>query len=323
MMMRRREFIAGLGVAAWPLRARAQPARIPIIGFLSGNLAESDPEKRHFLKGLGEAGYVEGGNVGIEYRYSRNASARLPEFAAELVRRPVDILHAFGNAAALSAKAATSTIPTVFSIGGDPVMLGLVGSLARPGGNLTGASFLSTGTTAKMFELLHELAPNADVAALLNPANPTRETETRELQQAARVIGVKLDVLAAGNENDIDAAFVTLTGRRVGALVIQGDPLLSTSKQLVALTLRHGIPAIARDRGFPEAGGLMSYGGSLAEASRIAGVYTGRILNGEKPADLPVQQVTKVEFVINLTTAKAIGLTLPLNLLGCADEVIE
>jgi putative tryptophan/tyrosine transport system substrate-binding protein len=216
------------------------------------------------------------------------------------------------------------TIPIVFSTGGDPVALGLVASLNRPGGNLTGAGFLATGTTAKMLEVLYQLVPNEAVAVLFNPSNPTSETETRELQQAASVIGVKLDVLLAGNEQDVDAAFATLVERRTAALIIQGDPLFAGGmKQLVAHTVRHAIPAIHQSRAFVEAGGLMSYGGSLRDGARIAGLYTGRILRGEKPADLPVQQVTKVEFVINLKTAKALGLTIPETLLATADEVIQ
>jgi putative ABC transport system substrate-binding protein len=238
---------------------------------------------------------------------------------------PRDVLAASAsNAATLAAKGATATIPIVFSIGGDSVALGLVASLSRPAGNLTGASFLTTDTAAKMLEMLHELLPAAAVAVLFNPANPTHETQTRELQEAARIIGAKLDVLTAGNEHDIDAVFEALVQRRAGALIVLGDALFNDqSKQLVALTLRRGIPAIFQTRTIVEAGGVMSYGGSLEEASRIAGFYAGRILKGEKLADLPVQQVTKVELVINLTTAKALGLTIPATLLATADEVIE
>jgi putative ABC transport system substrate-binding protein len=326
MRMQRRKFIAGLGgAAAWPLLAQAQRSAMPVVGYLSGNLPESDPAKRDFLKGLSEAGFVEGRNVAIEYRYARNAFDRLPELAADLVRRRVDVLAASAsNAATLAAKGATATIPIVFSIGGDSVALDLVASLSRPTGNLTGASSLSTDTAAKMLEMLHEMLPAAAVAVLFNPANPTHETRTRELQEAARIIGAKLDVLTAGNEQDIDGVFETLVQRRVGSLIVLGDALFTDqSKQLVALTLRRGIPAIFQTRTIVEAGGLMSYGGSLEEASRIAGFYAGRILKGEKLADLPVQQVTKVELVINLTTAKALNLTVPLTLLGRADVVIE
>jgi putative ABC transport system substrate-binding protein len=324
--MRRREFIAGLGGAgAWPFAALAQQPALPVIGYLSSGLPDSNLSVRDFLKGLGEAGFIDGRNVAIEYRFARLEFARLPELAASLVRDRVRVIVAIYNAAAVAAKAATTTIPIVFSIGGDPVALGLVASLNRPGGNLTGVGFLATGTTAKMLEVLYQLVPNSAVAALLNPSNPTSETETRELRKAARVIGVKLDVLMAGNEHDIDAAFATLVQRRTAALIIQGDPLFSGRllKQLVALTVRHAIPAINQNRTFVEAGGLMSYGGSLTDGARIAGLYTGRILKGEKPADLPVQQVTKVEFVINLKTAKALGVTIPEPLLATADEVIE
>jgi putative ABC transport system substrate-binding protein len=303
---------------------RAQQPALPVVGYLSSSLPGSDYSARDFLKGLGEAGFIEGRNVEIKYRFARLEFARVPELAAGLVHDRVDVIVAIYNAAAVAAKAATTTIPIVFSIGGDPVALGLVASLNRPGGNLTGADFLATGTTAKMLEVLHQLVPNATIAALFNPANPTSETETSETQRAARIIGVELDVMTAGSEHDIDVAFARLVERRDGALFIQGDPFFAGHlKQLVALTVRHAIPAIFQDRVFAEAGGLMSYGGSLADAARIAGVYTGRILKGEKPADLPVQQSTRIEFVINLATAKALGITFPITLLGRADEVIE
>jgi putative tryptophan/tyrosine transport system substrate-binding protein len=327
--MRRREFIAGLAGAtvAWPLAAHAQQSALPVIGYLDPDLPGQNPALLPFRKGLGDAGFIEGRNVAIEYRYAyaRLEFDRLRELATDLVRRRVDVIAIpASNAAAVAAKAATTTIPIVFSIGGDPVALGLVSSLNRPGGNVTGASFLATGTTAKMLEVLHELVPNASISALFNPANPTSEAETRETQRAARITGVEVDVLTASDEHDIDAAFATLVQRRAGALIIQGDPLFASHwKQLVALTARHAIPAIFQNRTFAETGGLMSYGGSLAEASRIAGLYVGRILKGEKPADLPVQQSTRIEFVINLTTAKALGLTFPITLLGRADEVIE
>jgi putative tryptophan/tyrosine transport system substrate-binding protein len=321
----RREFIAALGsVMAWPMLTAAQQPSMPVVGYLSANLPEYDPGKRGFLKGLGEAGFGEGRNVAIEYRYAHLVFARLPELAADLVRRRVNVIATEFNAATQAAKAATESIPIVFSAGGDPVALGVVASLARPASNLTGASFLSTGTTAKMLEVLRETVPNADIAALFNPANPTSEIETRELQQAARVMDVKLEVFTAANKNDIDVAFAMLLRRRASALIIQGDPLFTSSlKQLVALTLRHGIPSIYNSRDFPDASGLMSYGGSLEEAARIAGLYVGRILRGEKPTDLPVQQVAKVELIINLATAKALGLTIPETLLATADEVIQ
>jgi len=324
--MRRREFIGALGAAAaWPLAARAQQRSVPVIGVLISPDNTVQPQSLPaFLEGLKETGFIDGQNVTIEYRWAEGRTDRLPALAADLVRRRVDVIAAFANVGALAARAATSTIPIVFSIGGDPVALGLVASLSRPGGNLTGASFLTTETTVKLTEMLHELVPDAAIAALLNPASPTGETQTRELQQAARSIGVKIDVLTAANEHDIDAAFATLVERRARALIILGDPLFNNHlKQLAALTLRHGIAAIYQTRFFPDAGGLMSYGGSVTDAGRIAGLYAGRILKGEKPPDLPVQQVTKVALVINLKTAKALGLTIPPPLLGRADEVIE
>jgi putative ABC transport system substrate-binding protein len=326
-MSSRRDFITLLGgaVAAWPLAARAQQAPMSVVGYLSGNLAESDPAKRGFIRGLSETGFFEGRNVAIEYRYAGNAFSRLPELASDLARRRVDVIVASAsNAATLAAKAATTTIPIVFSIGGDPVTLGLVPSLSRPDRNLTGASFLGADTTKKMLEVLHELVPNARMAALINPANPNAETDTRELREAAGFLGVELEVFTAGNEQAIDAAFASIVAHHLGALVVAGDALFNDrSRQLAALTLRHGIPAIFQTRPNVEAGGLMSYGGSLEEASRVTGLYAGRILKGEKLFNLPVQQVTKVELVINLTTAKALGITVPITLLGRADDVIE
>jgi putative ABC transport system substrate-binding protein len=308
-----------------PLAARAQRSGVPVVGYLSGNVPGSDPAKSDFLKGLSQAGFVDGRNVVIEYRYASNAFARLPELASDLVRRRVDVLAASaGNAVALAAKAATPTIPIVFSTGADPVALGLVASLNRPGANLTGASFLTTDIATKMFEVLNELVPHAAMATLFNPANPLAEGQARELQEAARANGVELDVLAAGDGQDIDVAFATLIQRRTGALIVLGDALFNDhARQLVALTLRHGIPAVFQNRGIVEAGGLVSYGGHLEEASRIAGFYAGRVLKGEKIADLPVQQVTRFELVINLTTAKVFGLTIPEKLLATADEVIQ
>jgi putative ABC transport system substrate-binding protein len=325
MRMRRREFIAGLGsAAALPMVAEAQRPT-PVIGALDPQFPGQNPGWPAFFEGLAEAGFIEGRNVAIEYRYAHLEFDRLPELAADLVRRRVDVIVApASNAAAVAAKEATTSIPIVFSIGGDPIALGLVPSLNRPGGNLTGASFLATGTTAKMVELLHEVIPAASIAALFNVANPTSEAEMRETQRAARAIGVKLDVLTARDEADIAKAFATLIERSAGGLVIQGDPLFTGNlKQLVALILRHVIPAIYQSRDFVEAGGLMSYGGSLTEASRVAGLYAGRILKGERPADLPVQQVTKTQLIINMKTAKTLGITFPTGLLVRADEVIE
>jgi putative tryptophan/tyrosine transport system substrate-binding protein len=323
--MIRREFIAGLGGAAiWPVTAGAQRPP-PVIGSLDPDFPGQNTSWPAFREGLSEAGFIEGRNVAIEYRYARLAFDRLPELAADLVHRRVDVIVVpASNAAAVAAKAATTTIPIVFSIGGDPIALGLVPNLNRPGGNITGASFLATGTTAKMVEVLHEVIPAASIAALFNPANPTSEAEIRETQRAARIIGVKLDVLTARNESDIVSAFATLVGRSIGGLVIQGDPLFTRQmKHLVPLILHHVIPAIYQSRDFIEAGGLMSYGGSLTEASRIAGRYAGRILKGEKPGDLPVQQVTKMQLIINMKAAKALGITFPTALLVRADEVIE
>jgi putative ABC transport system substrate-binding protein len=274
---------------------------------------------------LSEAGYVEGQNVTIEYRWAEGQADRLPALAADLVRRRVAVIATLANVATVAAKAATTTVPIVFTIGGDPVTMGLVDSLNRPGGNITGVSFLSSAVMAKMLEVLHEVAPNtAVIAALVNPANPQAEADTGEAQEAARFLGLQVHVLNARNESDIDTAFATLVQRHAGALLIEGDGLFVTRmKQLVVLTARHATPAIYQGRDFPDAGGLMSYGASRANALRVAGVYAGRILKGEKPADLPVQQSTKVELIINLTTAKALGITVPISLLGRADEVIE
>jgi putative ABC transport system substrate-binding protein len=325
--MRRRNFMTLLGSAAvWPLAARAQQPAMPVIGFLSTESLETTRDQFNaFRQGLSEAGYVEGQNVTIEYRWAEGQADRLPALAADLVRRRVAVIATLANVATVAAKAATTTVPIVFTIGGDPVTMGLVDSLNRPGGNITGVSFLSSAVMAKMLEVLHEVAPNtAVIAALVNPANPQAEADTGEAQEAARFLGLQVHVLNARNESDIDTAFATLVQRHAGALLIEGDGLFVTRmKQLVVLTARHATPAIYQGRDFPDAGGLMSYGASRANALRVAGVYAGRILKGEKPADLPVQQSTKVELIINLTTAKALGITVPISLLGRADEVIE
>jgi putative ABC transport system substrate-binding protein len=280
---------------------------------------------RAFRQGLDEAGFVESRNVAIEYRWARGEYDRLPVLAADLVRQSVTVMVATTTPALLAAKAATMTIPIVFLTGSDPVGAGLVASLNRPGGNMTGVSNLTVETGAKQMELLHELVPAATLIALLvNPANPVlADTLSRDLQTAARAMRQQILVVSASTESDVDAAFATLVEQKVGALVVGNDPFFNARpNQLVALAARHAVPAIYPYREFAAAGGLMSYGSNLADTYRLVGVYTGRILNGEKPANLPIQQ-TKVEFVINLRTAKALGLTFPITLLGRADEVIE
>jgi putative ABC transport system substrate-binding protein len=325
--MNRREFISfAAAAAAWPRAARAQQA-MPVIGMLGATTAQGyAAQLAAFRRGLAEVGFVEGRDVAIEYRWAEDQYERLPELAADLVRRHVAVIATIGgNAASVAAKAATRTIPVVFHGSVDPVEAGFVASLNRPGGNLTGVVTLNIDTGQKRLELMHELVPTAStIALLLNPTNTVAETQTKDLQAAARTLGLELHVLHATTEREFEPAFADLMRLRAGGLVIGTDGfLVSSSEQLAALTLRHAVPAIFQYRAFVEAGGLMSYGGSVTDSYRLSGVYTGRILKGEKPADLPVQQATKVELIINLKTAKALGLTVPLPLLGRADEVIE
>jgi putative tryptophan/tyrosine transport system substrate-binding protein len=324
----RRKFLATLGgAAAWPFAARAQQPVMPVIGFLNGGSREGYvPFVAAFRQGLKDAGYVEGQNVTIEYRWAEGQYDRLPSLAAELLQHKVTVIAATSTPAALAAKAATSTVPIVFSTGGDPVKLGLVASLRRPGGNVTGATQLSVEVGPKRLELARELFPGATTFALLvNPANPVAATVSKDLEAVADTLGVRLHVLHASTEADLETAFATAAQLRAAALVISGpDPwLVSHAAQLGALALRHSVPAIYQFREFAAAGGLMSYSGSNTETYRLAGLYAGRILKGEKPADLPVQQATKVELYINLKTAKTLGITVPLPLSGRADELIE
>ena len=325
--MRRREFISLLGGAAtWPLAARAQQPAMPVIGFLNGASPDGyAPMLAAFRQGLKEAGYVEGQNVAIEYRWAEGQYDRLAALAGDLVHRQVSVIAATSTPANLVAKAATSTIPIVFTTGSDPVQIGLVTNLSRPGGNVTGVTQLTVEVLPKRLELAHELVPTATfVAVLVNPTNPNAETVTGELQTAAATLGVQLNVLHASTEAEIDDTFTSLRQQRASVLLIGADAFFnSQTKQLAALAIRHLVPAIFEYRQFVAAGGLASYGGSVIDSYHLAGGYTGRILKGDKPADLPVLQSTKVELIINLRTAKALGLTVPLSLLGRADEVIE
>ena len=326
--MQRRQFIALLGGAAtWPLAARAQQTALPVIGFINSASSQGYVmQVAAFLKGLGEAGYVEGRNVAIEYRWADSKHDRLPALAADLVHRQVTVIAATTTAAAVAAKAATTTIPIVFEMGGDPVRVGIVSNLARPGGNITGVTNLNVVVAPKRLELLHEMVPNARVMALLvDPTERTSaETTTRDVQAVARSIGLELHVLNASTERDFDAIFANVVQLRAGGLVIGASALfISQAEQLAALAVRYAVPTAFETREFAAAGGLMSYSGNLTDSYRLAGLYTARILKGEKPGDLPVQLGTKAELHINLKTAKALGITVPLPLSGRADELFE
>jgi putative ABC transport system substrate-binding protein len=323
--MRRREFITLLGGAAatWPLAARTQQPGLPVIGYLNPGAPGSRREYiAAFQRGLAEAGYIEGRNVAIEYRWANDQPERLPELYADLVRRQVSVIAANGGSqGALAAKAATTTIPIVFLMAADPVAQGVVASLNRPGGNITGVTSLGGEVGPKRLELLHELLPAATLIALLttDPGDPAEEMQT-----AAGALGLRLLILHASTDREIDSAFETLVQRQAHALVVSPNPFFTSKiEKLAALALHHAVPTIYQYREFASAGGLMSYGSDLADAYRLAGTYTGRILKGDKPADLPVQQATKVELIINLKTARALGITVPITLLGRADEVIE
>jgi putative ABC transport system substrate-binding protein len=327
--LRRREFISLLGgAAAWPLATRAQPLPMPVVGYLSSASPEGSVQILQFFRdGLSEAGYVEDQNVAIEYRWARDKNDQLPALASDLVQRQVAlIVTAGGTQTAQAAKGATTTIPIVFLLGSDPVEVGLVASFNRPGGNMTGITIVTVQLLAKRLELVRELVPTASVIGLLvNPANPNAESAARDLQTAARVLGQQVLVLGAGTENELFAVFSDLVKQRVGALIVTADPFFTVNRRelLIALAIRHAIPTVYSNRETAIAGGMISYGASQGDSARQVGLYAGRILKGAKPADLPVLQPTKFELVINLRTAKVIGLEVPPMLLARADEVVE
>jgi putative ABC transport system substrate-binding protein len=325
--MRRREVLGVIGGAvAWPSAARAQQRSLPVIGFLNpGSLGLLRPQIATFRDGLKESGYVEGQNVEVEYRFAEGQFDRMSELAAGLVRRQVDVIVVTSNPGALAAKQATATIPVIFAVGGDPVKLGLVASLNRPGGNMTGLYFFTTALQAKRLGLLNEMVPKATImAVLVNPNYSGAENQLRDVQEATLRLGVQLVVLRANTDSDLGDAFATLIQQRAGALLVCTSPFFNSRReQLVALAARHAVPAMYEFREFAVDGGLMSYGTSLVDVYRQIGVYAGRVLKGAKPADLPVVQSTRFEFVINLSTAKALGLEVPAALSARADEVIE
>ena len=326
--MNRRAFITLVGGAAatWPLAARAQQPALPVVGFLSPISPDESTERlRGFRQGLKETGFAEGENVAVVYRWAENQMDRLPELAAELARRQVAVIASLSTISTLAAKAVTTTIPIVFLVGEDPVRLGLVTSLGRPGGNLTGINLFSGELTAKRLELLREMVPGAArIAVLVNPASPLTETTLKDLEAAARVMGLQIQVLRASTSREIDAAFATFVRERPDAVFVGIDTFFNNRRaQLVNLASRHAVPATFVNRDFAEIGGLMSYGSNIADTWRQVGIYTGRILKGANPADLPVMQSSKFELVINHQTARMLGLTVPATLLATADEVIE
>jgi len=326
----RRDFIALLGgvAAAWTPVARAQQSAMPVIGYMNGGTRDEYSALQNadaFRRGLSETGYTEGQNITVEYRWANGQYNQLPAFAADLVSRKVTAIAATGTPAALAAKAATAVIPIVFETAGDPVKLGLVASLNRPGRNATGVTQLNAALVPKRLGLLHDLVPAATIIGLfVDPKFPGAETQSRDTQEAARAVGLQIHILNASTEGEIDQAFADLIEFRAGALIVgSGNFFITRREQLAALASRHKVPAIYQYRLFVAAGGLMSYGASLTDAYRLAGIYTGRVLKGEKPADLPVARPTKFELIINLKTANALGLTIPPGVLAIADEVIE